>query len=173
MSNFDYNNYNYAAKKEDYTTFNQKKEEQFNSKSAQDEIRSCYNELGEYSAPSMNNICSIWNNNFTDAGNSFYSEHMHYCDIYGDAAALYGQGIRNGSTNLETLLENIKTATKSAISGLKQLISKEEQFMNKNSIEADNQYAQNNKENTENNQKEDDDKNIIDSFITNIKNIFA
>ncbi len=171
MVDFNYNNYNYVFQNADSTNFNQKTEEQIKSKLAEDEIRNCYNELGEYSAPSMENICSIWNNNFKEAGNNFYAEHMQYCDIYGDAAATYGQGIRNGS-NLEPLLENIKTSTKSAINGLKQLITKEKQFITQNSIKDEKEYKKENSENNNEN-KEDNDKNMLDTFIKTINNIFA
>lgn len=172
MVNFDYKNYNYSLKKEDSTNFNQQKEKQINSQQADEEIRNCYNELGKYSAPSMENICSIWNNNFKAAGDTFYAEHMQYCDTYGDAAALYGKGIQN-SSDIEPLLENIKTATKSAINGLKQLITKEKQFMTQNSIKEENEYQTEKAEKSDNENKEDNDKNMLDTFINTINNIFA
>lgn len=172
MINFNYNNYNYALKEEDSKNLNQKSENQFNIKIAEKEINKCYNELGEYASSSMGNICSIWDNNFKEVANNFNSEHMQYCNIYGNAAAAYGNGISNGS-NLEPLLENIKTSTQTAINGLKQLIVKEKQFMKKNSIENEYQYSKENGEKTDNENEKDNNKNMLDTFIATINNIFA
>ena len=100
----------------------------------QQKIQSCYNELGTYSAPSMDNICSIWNNGFKSEGNNFYSQHMGFCDEYGNAAQAYGQAVLNNQSenNLDSLLDNIVAATQKAVSGLKNLITQEESFINKN-----------------------------------------
>jgi len=99
-------------------------------------IGSCYDELGNYSAPSMINITNIWNHGFKEDSNNFYGEHMQYCDLYGNAAKQYGNAIgANSDANvLSQAVTLIKNATQIAVEGLKALISKEEQFKTQNNI---------------------------------------
>ena len=98
------------------------------------EISNCYNELGKYSAPSMDNICSIWNAGYKQDGNNFYAQHMGYCDEYGVAAKNYGDAVLNGSNDLDKLVDNIKAATQKSVAGLKALIVQENSFINDNHI---------------------------------------
>ena len=109
----------------------------------QQKIQSCYNELGTYSAPSMDNICSIWNNGFKSEGNNFFFLHMGFCDEYGNAAQAYGQAVLNNqSENLDSLLNNIVTATRKAVSGLKNLITQENAFINNKMTASENDSNQ-------------------------------
>ncbi len=113
----------------------------------QDEIGQCYNELCKYSAPSMDNICSIWNAGYKQDGNNFYAQHMGYCDEYGDAAKNYGDAVLKGSEDLDKLVENIKTVTQKSVAGLKSLIVQENSFINEKHINQqdnnDNEFANN------------------------------
>lgn len=103
--------------------------------SAQD-IKKYYDELGEYTKPSMDNICSIWNQGFKSEGNGFYNKHSEFCDIYGNAAAKFGQALQSNQ-NLKSALMAVKNATNEAVLGLKGLINQENAFMSKNIISAD------------------------------------
>ena len=100
----------------------------------QDEIGQCYDELCKYSAPSMDNICSIWNAGYKQDGNNFYVQHMGYCDEYGDAAKNYGDAVLKGSEDLDKLVENIKAVTQKSVAGLKSLIVQENSFINEKHI---------------------------------------
>ena len=135
------------------------------------EISNCYNELGKYSAPSMDNICSIWNAGFKQDGNNFYAQHMGYCDEYGVAAKNYGDAVLNGSNDLDKLVDNIKAATQKGVAGLKALIVQENSFINDNHInqQDNNKEFANNTFDNNSNQKEDTN----DNFFTKIIKAFA
>ncbi len=135
------------------------------------EISNCYNELGKYSAPSMDNICSIWNAGYKQDGNNFYAQHMGYCDEYGVAAKNYGDAVLNGSNDLDKLVDNIKAATQKGVAGLKALIVQENSFINDNHInqQDNNKEFANNTFDNNSNQKEDTN----DNFFTKIIKAFA
>ncbi len=135
------------------------------------EISNCYNELGKYSAPSMDNICSIWNAGYKQDGNNFYVQHMGYCDEYGDAAKNYGDAVLNGSNDLDKLVEDIKAATQKGVAGLKALIVQENSFINDNHInqQDNNKEFANNTFDNNSNQKEDTN----DNFFAKIIKAFA
>lgn len=135
------------------------------------EISNCYNELGKYSAPSMDNICSIWNAGYKQDGNNFYAQHMGYCDEYGVAAKNYGDAVLNGSNDLDKLVEDIKAATQKGVAGLKALIVQENSFINDNHInqQDNNKEFANNTFDNNSNQKEDTN----DNFFTKIIKAFA
>lgn len=135
------------------------------------EISNCYNELGKYSAPSMDNICSIWNAGYKQDGNNFYAQHMGYCDEYGVAAKNYGDAVLNGSNDLDKLVEDIKVATQKGVAGLKALIVQENSFINDNHInqQDNNKEFANNTFDNNSNQKEDTN----DNFFTKIIKAFA
>ena len=135
------------------------------------EISNCYNELGKYSAPSMDNICSIWNAGYKQDGNNFYVQHMGYCDEYGDAAKNYGDAVLKGSEDLDKLVDNIKAATQKGVAGLKALIVQENSFINDNHInqQDNNKEFANNTFDNNSNQKEDTN----DNFFTKIIKAFA
>lgn len=131
------------------------------------EISNCYNELGKYSAPSMENICSIWNAGYKQDGNNFYAQHMGYCDEYGDAAKNYGDAVLNGSNDLDKLVEDIKAATQKGVAGLKALIVQENSFINDNHInqQDNNKEFANNTFDNNSNQKEDTNNNFFAKII--------
>lgn len=133
----------------------------------QAEISNCYNELGKYSAPSMENICSIWNAGYKQDGNNFYAQHMGYCDEYGVAAKNYGDAVLNGSNDLDKLVENIKAATQKGVAGLKALIVQENSFINDNHInqQDNNKEFANNTFDNNSNQKEDTNNNFFAKII--------
>lgn len=135
------------------------------------EISNCYNELGKYSAPSMDNICSIWNAGYKQDGNNFYAQHMGYCDEYGVAAKNYGDAVLNGSNDLDKLVEDIKAVTQKGVAGLKALIVQENSFINDNHInqQDNNKEFANNTFDNNSNQKEDTN----DNFFTKIIKAFA
>lgn len=135
------------------------------------EISNCYNELGKYSAPSMDNICSIWNAGYKQDGNNFYAQHMGYCDEYGVAAKNYGDAVLNGSNDLDKLVDNIKAATQKGVAGLKALIVQENSFINDNHInqQDNNKEFANNTFDNNSNQKEDTN----DNFFAKIIKAFA
>lgn len=135
------------------------------------EISNCYNELGKYSAPSMDNICSIWNAGYKQDGNNFYAQHSGYCDEYGVAAKDYGDAVLNGSEDLDKLVDNIKAATQKGVAGLKALIVQENSFINDNHInqQDNNKEFANNTFDNNSNQKEDTN----DNFFTKIIKAFA
>ena len=135
------------------------------------EISNCYNELGKYSAPSMDNICSIWNAGYKQDGNNFYAQHSGYCDEYGDAAKNYGDAVLNGSNDLDKLVDNIKAVTQKGVAGLKALIVQENSFINDNHInqQDNNKEFANNTFDNNSNQKEDTN----DNFFTKIIKAFA
>ena len=135
------------------------------------EISNCYNELGKYSAPSMDNICSIWNAGYKQDGNNFYAQHMGYCDEYGVAAKNYGDAVLNGSNDLDKLVDNIKAATQKSVAGLKALIVQENSFINDNHInqQDNNKEFANNTFDNNSNQKE----NTNDNFFAKIIKAFA
>lgn len=135
------------------------------------EISNCYNELGKYSAPSMDNICSIWNAGYKQDGNNFYAQHSGYCDEYGVAAKDYGDAVLNGSNDLDKLVEDIKAATQKGVAGLKALIVQENSFINDNHInqQDNNKEFANNTFDNNSNQKEDTN----DNFFTKIIKAFA
>lgn len=135
------------------------------------EISNCYNELGKYSAPSMDNICSIWNAGYKQDGNNFYVQHMGYCDEYGDAAKNYGDAVLKGSEDLDKLVDNIKAVTQKSVAGLKALIVQENSFINDNHInqQDNNKEFANNTFDNNSNQKEDTN----DNFFTKIIKAFA
>ena len=135
------------------------------------EISNCYNELGKYSAPSMDNICSIWNAGYKQDGNNFYVQHMGYCDEYGDAAKNYGDAVLKGSEDLDKLVDNIKAATQKGVAGLKALIVQENSFINDNHInqQDNNKEFANNTFDNNSNQKEDTN----DNFFTKIIKAFV
>ena len=135
------------------------------------EISNCYNELGEYSAPSMVNICSIWNAGYKQDGNNFYAQHSGYCDEYGDAAKNYGDAVLKGSEDLDKLVDNIKAVTQKSVAGLKALIVQENSFLNDNHInqQDNNKEFANNTFDNNSNQKEDTN----DNFFTKIIKAFA
>ena len=135
------------------------------------EISNCYNELGKYSAPSMDNICSIWNAGYKQDGNNFYAQHSGYCDEYGDAAKNYGDAVLNGSNDLDKLVEDIKAATQKGVAGLKALIVQENSFINDNHInqQDNNKEFANNTFDNNSNQKEDTN----DNFFAKIIKAFA
>lgn len=106
-----------------------------NAKKIQEEISKYYQELGQYSAPSMQNICDIFNSGFKTEGNQFYTEHMGFCDIYGVAASNLGQAEQSkNSDEISSALANVKKATEQAVGGLKGLIVEETSFKDKNNI---------------------------------------
>lgn len=131
------------------------------------EISNCYNELGKYSAPSMDNICSIWNAGYKQDGNNFYAQHMGYCDEYGVAAKNYGDAVLNGSNDLDKLVDNIKAATQKGVAGLKALIVQENSFINDNHInqQDNNKEFANNTFDNNSNQKEDTNDNFFAKII--------
>lgn len=131
------------------------------------EISNCYNELGKYSAPSMENICSIWNAGYKQDGNNFYAQHMGYCDEYGVAAKNYGDAVLNGSNDLDKLVEDIKAATQKGVAGLKALIVQENSFINDNHInqQDNNKEFANNTFDNNSNQKEDTNNNFFAKTI--------
>lgn len=131
------------------------------------EISNCYNELGKYSAPSMENICSIWNAGYKQDGNNFYAQHMGYCDEYGVAAKNYGDAVLNGSNDLDKLVEDIKAATQKGVAGLKALIVQENSFINDNHInqQDNNKEFANNTFDNNSNQKEDTNNNFFAKII--------
>lgn len=131
------------------------------------EISNCYNELGKYSAPSMENICSIWNAGYKQDGNNFYTQHMGYCDEYGVAAKNYGDAVLNGSNDLDKLVDNIKAATQKGVAGLKALIVQENSFINDNHInqQDNNKEFANNTFDNNSNQKEDTNNNFFAKTI--------
>lgn len=133
----------------------------------QAEISNCYNELGKYSAPSMENICSIWNAGYKQDGNNFYAQHMGYCDEYGVAAKNYGDAVLNGSNDLDKLVDNIKAATQKGVAGLKALIVQENSFINDNHInqQDNNKEFANNTFDNNSNQKEDTNNNFFAKTI--------
>ena len=133
----------------------------------QAEISNCYNELGKYSAPSMENICSIWNAGYKQDGNNFYAQHMGYCDEYGVAAKNYGDAVLNGSNDLDKLVEDIKAATQKGVAGLKALIVQENSFINDNHInqQDNNKEFANNTFDNNSNQKEDTNNNFFAKTI--------
>ncbi len=135
------------------------------------EISNCYNELGKYSAPSMDNICSIWNAGYKQDGNNFYAQHMGYCDEYGVAAKNYGDAVLKGSEDLDKLVDNIKAVTQKSVAGLKALIVQENSFINDNHInqQDNNKEFANNTFDNNSNQKEDTN----DNFFTKIIKAFA
>lgn len=135
------------------------------------EISNCYNELGKYSAPSMDNICSIWNAGYKQDGNNFYAQHSGYCDEYGDAAKNYGDAVLKGSEDLDKLVDNIKAVTQKSVAGLKALIVQENSFINDNHInqQDNNKEFANNTFDNNSNQKEDTN----DNFFTKIIKAFA
>ena len=135
------------------------------------EISNCYNELGKYSAPSMDNICSIWNAGYKQDGNNFYAQHMGYCDEYGVAAKNCGDAVLNGSNDLDKLVDNIKAATQKGVAGLKALIVQENSFINDNHInqQDNNKEFANNTFDNNSNQKEDTN----DNFFAKIIKAFA
>lgn len=135
------------------------------------EISNCYNELGKYSAPSMDNICSIWNAGYKQDGNNFYAQHSGYCDEYGDAAKNYGDAVLKGSEDLDKLVDNIKAVTQKSVAGLKALIVQENSFINDNHInqQDNNKEFANNTFDSNSNQKEDTN----DNFFTKIIKAFA
>lgn len=135
------------------------------------EISNCYNELGKYSAPSMDNICSIWNAGYKQDGNNFYAQHSGYCDEYGVAAKDYGDAVLNGSEDLDKLVDNIKAATQKGVAGLKALIVQENSFINDNHInqQDNNKEFANNTFDNNSNQKEDTN----DNFFTKIIKAFV
>ena len=91
------------------------------------EISNCYNELGKYSAPSMDNICEMMNNNISESS-IFYNKHIGFCNVYGDAATKYGDC--KTSKDFKDYIENVKNATETAVNGLKNLIVDEKQVLN-------------------------------------------
>ena len=133
----------------------------------QAEISNCYNELGKYSAPSMENICSIWNAGYKQDGNNFYAQHMGYCDEYGVAAKNYGDAVLNGSNDLDKLVDNIKAATQKGVAGLKALIVQENSFINDNHInqQDNNKEFANNTFDNNSNQKDDPNNNFFAKTI--------
>ena len=135
------------------------------------EISNCYNELGKYSAPSMENICSIWNAGYKQDGNNFYAQHSGYCDEYGDAAKNYGDAVLKGSEDLDKLVDNIKAVTQKSVAGLKALIVQENSFINDNHInqQDNNKEFANNTFDNNSNQKEDTN----DNFFAKIIKAFA
>lgn len=135
------------------------------------EISNCYNELGKYSAPSMDNICSIWNAGYKQDGNNFYAQHSGYCDEYGDAAKNYGDAVLKGSEDLDKLVDNIKAVTQKSVAGLKALIVQENSFINDNHItqQDNNKEFANNTFDNNSNQKEDTN----DNFFAKIIKAFA
>lgn len=135
------------------------------------EISNCYNELGKYSAPSMDNICSIWNAGYKQDGNNFYVQHSGYCDEYGDAAKNYGDAVLKGSEDLDKLVDNIKAVTQKSVAGLKALIVQENSFINDNHInqQDNNKEFANNTFDNNSNQKEDTN----DNFFAKIIKAFA
>ena len=135
------------------------------------EISNCYNELGKYSAPSMDNICSIWNAGYKQDGNNFYAQHSGYCDNYGVAAKDYGDAVLNGSDDLDKLVDNIKAVTQKSVAGLKALIVQENSFINDNHInqQDNNKEFANNTFDNNSNQKE----HTNDNFFTKIIKAFA
>lgn len=135
------------------------------------EISNCYNELGKYSAPSMDNICSIWNAGYKQDGNNFYAQHSGYCDEYGDAAKNYGDAVLKGSEDLDKLVDNIKAVTQKSVAGLKALIVQENSFINDNHInqQDNNKEFANNTFDNNSNPKEDTN----DNFFAKIIKAFA
>lgn len=107
-----------------------------NSNNNEAVIQSCFTELEKYSAPSMQNICDIFNSGFKEDGNAFYGEHMKYCDLYGSAAQQYGQAhmANDGDSILSKALELVKSSTQIAVTGLKSLIVEEKAFKTQKNI---------------------------------------
>ena len=93
------------------------------------EIDVCYNSLGKYTAPSMDNICELFNKGFKDESDYFYVDHMAFCNEYGDKALAFGNSIKDESdtSTIQNALFEVKKATLKAIIGLKKLITKEKE----------------------------------------------
>lgn len=128
-------------------------------------ISLCYNELGQYSAPSMDNICSIFNNGFKADGNNFYSAHSGYCDIYGAAASAFGNALHQQSNDLEASTQNVEAATRRAVAGLQGLIVQEKSFMTRNNITPNEDVS--NKETEENKTPDKKEENSLwDSIVS-------
>ena len=114
-------------------TIQEQKDSQAEKQNSKQQISECYNNLCEYSARSMQNICDLYNENFFDKGNSFYTEHMFYCDLYESAALVLGNVYKNAKTqtanDIINAISKVKEATTNAVKGLKALIKKEQAFI--------------------------------------------
>lgn len=97
------------------------------SAEASAKISQYYSSLTKYSAPSMDNICEMMNNNISESS-IFYNKHIGFCNVYGDAATKYGDC--KTSKDFKDYIENVKNATETAVNGLKNLIVDEKQVLN-------------------------------------------
>lgn len=118
-------------------TEQEQQEFQTEAQRADQQIKEYYNNLGTYSAPSMDNICDLYNSGHTQEGDHFHKEHMSFCDLYGNAAIAFGNVLRDAATktinDIKNAVNAIKVATEKAINGLKNLIQKEEAVIEANS----------------------------------------
>ena len=110
------------------------------------QIREYYQNLGNYSAPSMDNICDLYNSGLQKEGKFFHGQHMSFCDLYGNAALAFGSVLRNSATktvnDIKNAVDNVKTATEKATNGLRTLIQKEEAVIEANSEPTDEKMSE-------------------------------
>lgn len=108
----------------------QQKEVENEAIKADQQIREYYNSLGDYSAPSMDNICDLHNAGYIKESDYFYGKHHDLCDIYGNAASALGDVLGNLAnqtvSDVKNAIANVKNATDKAIAGLKALINDED-----------------------------------------------
>lgn len=104
---------------------------------ADQQIKEYYNNLGMYSAPSMENICDLYNSGHKCEGEHFHKEHTNFCDLYGNAALAFGNVLRDAATktvnDVKDAINAVKYASEKATNGLKALIQKEEAVIEANS----------------------------------------
>lgn len=93
---------------------------------ARQELEGYYNSLGDYSEPSMENICNLYNTGHKTESEKFHKEHMRLCKLYREAALKFGQVLKNlaNSTveDIRNAMAEVKNATTEAITGLQNLI---------------------------------------------------
>ena len=118
-------------------TEQEQKQFQTEAQKADQQIKEYFNNLGTYSAPSMDNICDLYNSGHKKEGDAFHKEHMSFCDLYGNAALAFGNVLRDAATktvnDIKNAINAVKVANEKAIEGLKVLIQQEEDVIQENS----------------------------------------
>ena len=135
------------------TNNGQQKEVEKEVQKADQPLREYYNSLGDYSAPSMDNICDLHNAGYIKESDYFYTKHYNFCDIYGKAASAFGHVLGNLAnqtvSDVKNAIANVKNATDKAVAGLKALIHDEDTIIEakievKNSQNTENEQQENN-----------------------------
>ncbi len=134
------------------TNNGQQKEVENEVQKADQQLREYYNSLGNYSAPSMSNICDLHNAGYIKESDYFDGKHSNLCNIYGKAASAFGDVLGNLAnqtvSDVKNAIANVKNATDKAVAGLKALIHDEDTVIEakievKNAQNAENEQQEN------------------------------